>query len=282
MFTFVLIDEIIKNSLKEDINYIDKATDLLIGDDDIKEAVIVTKQGGVVSGLDVAKRVFEMLDNNIVIKKYLNDGDCVKNNQEVMRIKGNTKAILKGERTALNFLGRMSGISTKTSEYKKLIEGMNVKIADTRKTTPQLRMLEKYSVLKGGGINHRFNLSDGAMIKDNHIEAVGSIKEAVKLVREKAGFMTKIEVETKNLKEVKEALDEDVDIIMLDNMDTDKMKEAVKLIDKRAIVEASGNIDKNNIKDVAKTGVDIISIGGLTHSVKCFDYSLKINKKGTK
>ena len=271
------VDDLIKSALLEDINYIDSTTDLLIDENEISNAYFIAKDDGVISGLDVAIRVFELLDNEVKTTKYFKDGDVVSKGDKIADFMGKTRALLKGERTALNILQHMSGISTYTSHCVELIKGTAASIADTRKTLPCLRALQKYAVMMGGGKNHRYNLSDAAMIKDNHIEAYGSITGAVNALRQKAGHMLKIEVETRNLDELREALQVKADVIMLDNMDCDTMRMAVKINNSQAKLEASGNITMDNIRQVAQTGVDIISLGALTHSVKAFDISMRID-----
>lgn len=271
------VDDIIKTALKEDINYIDMAADNLLEPSQISSAKFLAKAEGVLCGIDVALRVFELL-GGFTFKKYMNDGDKVKKGDIIAEISGPTVLMLKGERTALNLIQHMSGIATMTSEAAALIEGTNATVTDTRKTLPGLRALQKYAVTCGGGKNHRFNLSDAAMLKDNHIDACGSITKAVSTLRAKIGHTVKIEVETRNLEEVAEALTTGCEIIMLDNMDCDTMRKAVEMTAGKALLEASGNITAETIRPVAETGVDIISIGALTHSVKAFDISLKISK----
>ena len=270
------VDELIKNALKEDINYIDTSADLVINEDDMTTAYFEAKADGVLCGLDVALRVFELLDKDFKAKVYIKDGEKVKRGDIIADLTGHTVLLLKGERTALNLLQHMSGIATMTNRAVTLCEGTRASVADTRKTLPGLRSIQKYAVTVGGGRNHRFNLSDAVMLKDNHIDACGSITKAVAKVREKLGHMVKIEVETRNLDEVKEALDTGCEVIMLDNMDLETMKKAVEMTNGKALLEASGNITDETIGNVAKTGVDIISIGALTHSVKAFDISMKI------
>lgn len=271
------IDDIIKKALLEDINYIDMAADNLLPDDQISEAKFLAKADGVLCGVDVALRVFELL-GDFKIEKYMNDGELLKKGDIIAKIEGPTKLLLKGERTSLNLIQHMSGVATMTHEAAELIKGTNATVTDTRKTLPGLRALQKYAVTCGGGKNHRFNLSDAAMLKDNHIDACGSITKAVSTLREKIGHTVKIEVETRNLDEVAEALSTGCEIIMLDNMDCDTMRKAVEMTNGKALLEASGNITAETIRPVAETGVDIISIGALTHSVKAFDISLKISK----
>ena len=270
------IDDIIKRALEEDINYIDVTTDYLIDDSETSNAVFVAKDSGVLAGIDIAAKVFQLIDSNIKVKILIHDGGQVKNGDIIAKISGHTKALLKGERTALNLLQHLSGIATATNKCVKLIEGTKATITDTRKTLPGLRALQKYAVVVGGGKNHRFNLSDGAMLKDNHIDAYGGITGAVEALRGKIGHMVKIEVETRTLEELQEALAVKADVIMLDNMDPAMMKKAVEITAGRAKLEASGNVTEANIRAIAETGVDIISLGALTHSVKCFDISMKI------
>ena len=272
------VDEIIVNALKEDINYVDVASDYLIPEDQRDNAYFVAKADGVLCGLSVAMRVFALLDDTFEAKLYKHDGDKVQKGDLIAEFSGKTVLLLKGERTALNLLQHMSGIATATAAAVELVKGTNAQITDTRKTLPGLRALQKYAVTCGGGKNHRFNLSDGAMLKDNHIDAGGGITNAVNALRGKLGHMVKIEVETRDLAEVREALTAGADIIMLDNMSNEMMREAVKIIDGRAKTEASGGITLETIAEVAKTGVDIISLGALTHSVKAFDISMKMKK----
>lgn len=272
------VDDIIKTALNEDINYIDSTADLLIPEDSISSAYFQTKASGVIAGLEVALRVFTILDPEMKIECSFKDGDEVKNGDIIAEFTGHTRLMLKAERTALNLLQHMSGIATYTNKCVKLVEGTNASIADTRKTLPGLRALQKYAVTAGGGRNHRYNLTDAAMLKDNHIDAYGGITAAVTALRKKAGHMLQIEVETRNLDEVQEAVNCGVNVIMLDNMDCPTMAEAVKLVNGRAKLEASGNITLGNIAEVAKTGIDIISLGALTHSVQAFDISMKWKK----
>ena len=273
------IDDLITKAISEDIEYIDVTTDHLIEENQVDEAYFVAKQAGIVAGLDVAMRVFEMLDPSFEKKVYKKDGDFVEIGEKIVDFKGHTQALLKGERTALNLMQFMSGIATKTHEACKEVEGYDCRIVDTRKTLPGLRPLSKYAVLVGGGTNHRYNLSDGVMLKDNHIDAGGGITKTVAKVRSKISFMTKIEVETRTLEEVQEAIDAKADVIMLDNMDNEMMKQAVQMINHQALVEASGNMSIERLKSVASCGVDIISIGALTHSVQAFDISMKFYQK---
>ena len=265
------VDDLIKNAIKEDINYIDVATDYLLDENEESEAIFVAKADGVLCGIDVAMRVFRLLDDSFTCVLHKKDGDEIKNGELIAELKGKTVRLLKGERTALNLIQHMSGIATITKECVKETVGTNATIADTRKTLPGLRSLQKYAVTCGGGRNHRYNLSDCAMLKDNHIDAKGGITPAVKALREKIGHTVKIEVETRTLDEVKEALTAGADIIMLDNMSNETMAEAVKIVDGKALLEASGNLTKERLRSVAELGGDILSIGALTHSVTAFD-----------
>ncbi|PAB56915.1 carboxylating nicotinate-nucleotide diphosphorylase [Anaeromicrobium sediminis] len=278
MYNKFLVEKIIKNGLIEDMNYGDTTTDILIDDDSISEALMIAKEDGVIAGLPIAEAVFQLLDQDIEFYPIKKDGDRVKKGDHIARIKGNTKNILKGERLSLNLIQRMSGIASKAREYADLVGEYNTRVVDTRKTTPGLRMLEKYAVRVGGCYNHRFNLSDAVMIKDNHIKAVGGIKEAVERTRENIPHTMKIEVEVTCLGELKEALEARSDIIMLDNMDIETMKEAVEITNDRAILEASGNIKIERLKSIAEIGVHVISVGALTHSVNAMDISLIIVK----
>lgn len=270
------VDDIITRALKEDINYVDVASDYLIPECQRDEAYFIAKADGVLCGLSVALRTFELLDNTFEAKIYKQDGDKVQKGDLIAEFSGKTVLLLKGERTALNLLQHMSGIATATAKAVELVEGTNAQITDTRKTLPGMRALQKYAVVCGGGKNHRFNLSDGAMLKDNHIDAGGGITNAVAALRGKLGHMVKIEVETRNLDEVREAVAAGADIIMLDNMPNDMMREAVTIIGGEAKTEASGGITLETLAEVAKTGVDIISLGALTHSVQAFDISMRM------
>ena len=273
------VDNIITTALMEDINYIDEAADNLIPEEHRSSAYYVAKDTGVVCGIEVAKRVFELAGGDVVFNILMKDGTKVKKGDIIATLEGSTLTLLKGERTALNLLQHMSGIATATNKCVELVAGTKASVTDTRKTLPGLRALQKYSVTVGGGKNHRFNLSDAAMLKDNHIDAYGGITPAVTALREKIGHTVKIEVEVRTLDELKEALENKVEIIMLDNMTNDDMKKAVEITAGRALLEASGNVTADNIRSVAETGVDIISLGALTHSVKCFDISMKIKKQ---
>ena len=264
------------NALREDMPLGDITTDNIISEESVTRATFLAKQDAVIAGLIVAKQVFSILDKDVEFNTFIKDGDAVKKGDIIAEVKGSTRALLKAERTALNFMQRLSAIATITNKYVKLVEGTGVKVTDTRKTTPGLRLQEKYAVSCGGGSNHRFSLSDGVLIKDNHIAAAGGIKNAVEAVRKSIPHTVKIEVETESLEEVQEALDCGADIIMLDNMTNDQMIQAVKLINKRALVEASGNVSEETIVGIAKTGVDIISVGKLTHSANSVDISMNI------
>lgn len=272
------IDDIIKTALLEDINYVDVTTDYLVDDDRVSTARYVAKDSGILCGIDIALRVFTLLDENASFEVYIHDGEEVKKGDIIARITAKTRALLKGERTALNIIQHMSGIATATNRCVKLVEGTKASIADTRKTLPGLRVLQKYAVTVGGGRNHRYNLSDCAMLKDTHLDAYGSMTGAVNALREKMGHTVKIEVEVGTIEELNEALGLGVEIIMLDNMSCEAMAEAVKITNGRALLEASGNVTAETIRPIAETGVDIISLGALTHSVKAFDISMKIDK----
>ena len=270
------VDDIIKTALQEDINYLDTTTDLMIPATARSTARFMAKAEGVVCGLEVALRVFELLDPTFSYEIRLPEGSRVAYGDIIAELEGSTRCLLKGERTALNLLQHMSGVASATDRYVRLVEGTRAAITDTRKTLPGLRALQKYAVTVGGGKNHRFNLSDGAMLKDNPIDAAGGIPQAVAAIREKLGHMVKLEVETRNLDEVRQALEAGADVIMLDNMDGPTMKAAVDLVAGRALLEASGGITDETLRAVAETGVDIVSIGALTHSVKALDISMKI------
>lgn len=272
----IYIDNIIETALAEDINYMDVTTDNLLDDTHRSEAYYVAKDDGVLCGIEIAKRVFELTGGDVDFQIKINDGEHVKKGDIIAVMTGSTRTLLKGERTALNILQHMSGIATATNRCTELVKGTNAMVTDTRKTLPGLRALQKYAVTVGGGKNHRYNLSDGAMLKDNHLDAYGGITPAVTALREKIGHMVKIEVEVRNLEELAEALECGVEVIMLDNMSCEDMKKAVEITEGRALLEASGNVTLANIRDVALTGVNIISLGALTHSVNCFDISMKI------
>ena len=273
------IDDLIRRAITEDINYIDVTTDYLIPEESVSIARLISKDSGIVAGIEIGMRVFELLDHRVEYKILKPDSSAVSKGDIIAELKGSTATLLKGERTALNLMQHMSGIATETNKCVKLIEGTHATIAETRKTLPGLRPIQKYAVVVGGGVNHRYNLSDAAMLKDNHIDAYGSLTKAVEALRAKVGHMVKIEVETRTLDELDEALRIGADVIMLDNMDCATMKKAVEITNGRAKLEASGNITYENIRAVAETGVDIISLGALTHSVKCFDISMRIQSK---
>lgn len=269
------IDKIVLNALEEDMPYGDVTTDNLIPENDVTEAKFIAKAEGVIAGMPVAARVFELIDNRISIEIFKNDGDKVAKGDIIAILRGPTAGILKGERTALNLMQRLSGIATRTSVFAELVKDYKVSVVDTRKTTPGLRYLEKYAVRCGGGRNHRYSLSDAVMLKDNHIAAGGGIIPAVEKVRANIPHTVKIEVEVEDMEMVREAVEARADIIMLDNMNEAAMAEAVKYIDGRALVEASGDVTEERIRAIAETGVDIISIGRITHSVKALDISLR-------
>ncbi len=271
------LDELIKNALMEDINYIDTTADLVIPEQQRGSAYFIAKASGVLCGIDAAMRVFRLLDDSFACTVHFHDGDRLSKGDVICEFSGNMRCLLKGERTALNLIQHMSGIATETARCVELVKGTQAAITDTRKTLPGLRALQKYAVTVGGGKNHRYNLSDGAMLKDNHIDACGGIAGAVATLRARLGHMVKIEVETRNLDEVKQALAAGADIIMLDNMDCPTMKEAVAIVGGKALLEASGGITHDTLREVAETGVDIISIGALTHSVQAFDISMRIS-----
>ncbi len=271
------LDDLIKNALKEDINYIDTTADLVIPEDQRGQAYFVAKASGVLCGIDAAMRVFRLLDDSFECTVHFRDGDKLSKGDVICEFSGNMRCLLKGERTALNLIQHMSGIATETARCVEIVNGTRAAITDTRKTLPGLRAIQKYAVTVGGGKNHRYNLSDGAMLKDNHIDACGGIAGAVNTLRSKLGHMVKIEVETRDLDEVKQALESGADIIMLDNMDCDTMKKAVEIVNGKALLEASGGITHDTLREVAETGVDIISIGALTHSVQAFDISMRIS-----
>ncbi|MEG0856309.1 MAG: carboxylating nicotinate-nucleotide diphosphorylase [Terrisporobacter sp.] len=274
MINFLIVDKIIKDALIEDIPQEDISTNSVISEDSISTVDLICKEEGITAGLEVFERVFHIL-GKVEVEFLKKDGDKIYPGDKVALLKGNTRHLLQGERVALNLLQRMSGIATLTNKYVKEIEHTSTKLLDTRKTTPNLKILEKYAVKVGGGHNHRFNLSDGVMLKDNHIAAAGGITNAVKLCRENSSFVRKIEVETESLEMVVEALEAKADIIMLDNMNLNTAKQAVEMIGDKAIIEFSGNVRLENIKSIAEIGVDFISVGALTHSVKNLDLSMK-------
>lgn len=268
-------DRLIRQALEEDITNEDVTTDAIMRERISGRVELIAKADGVICGLAVFARAFEILDAQTKVSFKVKDGDKIRKGQLLAEVEGDIRALLSGERVALNFLQRMSGIATYTADMVKLLEGSKTRLLDTRKTTPNMRVFEKYAVRTGGGCNHRFNLSDGVLIKDNHIGAAGGITRAVRLAREYAPFVRKIEVEVENLEECKEALDAGADVIMLDNMSIEDMKAAVKLIGGRALTECSGNITRENAKAIAETGVDFVSSGALTHSAPILDLSMK-------
>ena len=268
-------DPLILSALREDITSEDVSTNAVMRGPQLGEVQLICKQDGVLCGMDIFERTFILLDDATKIEKYAKDGDEVKKGQLLATITGDIRVLLSGERTALNYLQRMSGIATYTRETAKLLEGTKTTLLDTRKTTPNMRIFEKYAVRVGGGCNHRYNLSDGILLKDNHIGAAGSITKAVQMAKEYAPFVRKIEIETETLDQVKEAADAGADIIMLDNMDAETMKKAVEIIAGRAQTECSGNVTKENIKNITDAGVDFVSSGALTHSAPILDLSLK-------
>ena len=272
----ILIDKIIEQALLEDIGTGDITTEFIIPSNLKAKGIIKTSEEGVVAGLDIACLVFQKLDSEIIFQEKTKDGKKVARGKELAEITGPARTILKGERVALNFLQRMSGIATITSKFCQEVKDFPVRIVDTRKTTPGLRMLEKYAVRMGGGHNHRFGLYDAVLIKDNHIAVAGGIKSAVNSVRKQISHTVKIEVEVENLSQLQEALEMKVDIVMLDNMSLDMMREAVNIAKGKVLIEASGGITLDNVREVAQTGVDLISIGALTHSVKSLDISMEI------
>lgn len=268
-------DKLIMQALEEDITSEDITTNAVMRHPQQGEVQLLCKQDGVIAGLDVFKRVFELLDETTQVVFYVKDGDAVKKGDLLAVVKGDIRVLLSGERTALNYLQRMSGIATYTRSIADLLKGSKTKLLDTRKTTPNNRIFEKYAVKVGGGYNHRYNLSDGVLLKDNHIGAAGGVKEAVTMAKEYAPFVRKIEVEVENLDMVREAVEAGADIIMLDNMTPEVMKQAVELIDGRAQTECSGNITKENIQKIREIGVDFVSSGALTHSAPILDISMK-------
>lgn len=268
-------DKLILMALQEDITSEDVTTNAIMPEKVLGKVDLICKGEGVIAGLAVFARTFELLDKDIEITFMAKDGDKVNKGDLLAKVKGDIRVLLSGERVALNYLQRMSGIATYTNQVVNLLAGSKTKLLDTRKTTPNMRIFEKYAVTVGGGNNHRYNLSDGILLKDNHIGAAGSVKKAIELARAYAPFVRKIEVETENLDMVKEALEARADIIMLDNMSIDMMEEAIKLIDGKAQTECSGNVTKENIQALAKIGVEFISSGALTHSAPILDLSLK-------
>lgn len=269
------VDPLLLNALREDITSDDVSTNSVMPFAQTGEADLICKQDGIICGLQIFERVFTLLDDAVETEVFVSDGDRVSNGQVVAKVRGDIRTLLCGERTALNYLQRMSGIATDTHAAASLLEGTNIKLLDTRKTSPNNRIFEKYAVRTGGGNNHRYNLSDGVLLKDNHIGAAGSVQTAVRMAKEYAPFVRKIEVETESIAMVKEAVEAGADIIMLDNMTIEQMKEAIRWIDGRAEIEVSGNVTKEKIADLASLGVDYISSGALTHSAPILDFSLK-------
>ena len=274
----ILIDKIVEKALLEDIGTGDITSEFIIPSNIKAKGIIKTSEEGVVAGLDIACLIFKKLDSEIIFQEKIKDGTKVARGKVLAEITGPARTILKGERVALNFLQRMSGIATITSKFCQQVKGLPVRIVDTRKTTPGLRILEKYAVRMGGGYNHRFGLYDAVLIKDNHIAVAGGIKSAVNSVRKQISHTVKIEVEVENLSQLQEALKMQVDIVMLDNMDLGTMKEAVKMAKGKSIIEVSGGITLGKVREIAQTGVDLISVGVLTHSVKSLDISMEILK----
>ena len=268
-------DQLIREALREDISSEDVTTNSVMKEAVKGEVDLICKQDGIIAGLDVFRRVFQLLDEKTEAEFYCADGDEVKKGQLMGKVTGDIRVLLSGERVALNYLQRMSGIASYTHSVAKLLKGSGTKLLDTRKTTPNMRIFEKYAVRVGGGYNHRYNLSDGVLLKDNHIGAAGSVARAVKMAKEYAPFVRKIEVEAENLDMVKEAVEAGADIIMLDNMSPEEMKEAIRVIGGRAETECSGNVTKENIGRLVSLGVDYISSGALTHSAPILDISLK-------
>lgn len=270
------LDSLIKTAFEEDLPYGDVTTDALISENKQGKGIITAKEEGVFAGGYVVREVYSMLDPKVGVTLLAKEGDSVLKDQDVIKVEGPLNSILKGERIALNFLQRLSGIAGETQKYVKKTRGTETKITDTRKTTPGLRALEKKAVQAGGGINHRFSLSDHVLIKDNHILAAGGVEAAVKACRKGLSHTVKIQVEVKNLCELSQAVKANADMILLDNMTNQEMKEAVEFTDGRAVLEASGNVTLERVQEIARTGVDIISVGALTHSVKAMDYSLNL------
>ncbi len=272
---FLGLDDFLRNALAEDLGTGDITTQSCISESAVSKGAFKAKEAGVLCGVLILKRVFELLDPAVKVDVLKNDGEAVEKGDIIAEIHGPSRSILSGERVALNILQRLSGIATRTHEAARQVKGTKALVTDTRKTTPGLRVLEKYAVKVGGGSNHRFNLSDGVLIKDNHIRAAGGIINAVAAVRKNAPHTLKIEVETESMRDIEDALEAKADIIMLDNMSISEMAKAVEFIAGRALVEASGNMGDRNLREVAETGVDLISVGALTHTVRALDISLK-------
>ena len=268
-------DHLIMEALKEDISSEDVSTNAVMKEYVKGEVELICKEDGIIAGLDVYARVFELLDEKTETTLYCKDGEAVKKGQLLGKVTGDIRVLLSGERVALNYLQRMSGIATYTHSVAELLKGSKTKLLDTRKTTPNMRIFEKYAVRAGGGFNHRYNLSDGVLLKDNHIGAAGGVKEAILAAKEYAPFVRNIEIEVENLEMVKEAADAGADIFMLDNMSPEEMKEAIRIINGRAETECSGNVTRENIRQVTEVGVDYISSGALTHSAPILDISMK-------
>ena len=268
-------DRLIRQALEEDITSEDISTNAVMPEYQKGQVELICKQDGIVAGMGVFRRVFELLDDTVSFDLRVKDGDQVSSGDLMAVVTGDIRALLSGERTALNYLQRMSGIATYTHAIAEMLEGSKTTLLDTRKTTPNMRIFEKYAVKVGGGSNHRFNLSDGVMLKDNHIGAAGSIAKAVQMAREHASFVHKIEVEVEDLEMVRQAADAGADIIMLDNMSPEEMREAIRIIDGRALTECSGNVTRENIRNLIDVGVDYVSSGALTHSAPIMDISLK-------
>ena len=268
------VDHLIMEALREDISSEDVTTNAVMKEAVAGEVELICKQDGIIAGLEIFRRVFELLDKTVKVEFYCKDGDEVKNGQLMGKVIGDIRVLLSGERVALNYLQRMSGIATYTHEVASLLEGTGITLLDTRKTTPNMRIFEKYAVTVGGGRNHRYNLSDGVLLKDNHIGAAGGVKEAIQMAKDYAPFVRKIEIEVENLDMVREAIEAGADIIMLDNMSTEDMKEAVLIVKGRAKTECSGNVTKENIARLKEVGVDYVSSGALTHSAPILDISL--------
>ena len=268
-------DPLILQALREDISSEDVTTNAVMPEKKMGTVELICKQDGIIAGLEVFERTFQLLDPQTQVEFYAKDGDAVKNKQLLAKVTGDIRVLLSGERTALNYLQRMSGIATYTRGVADLLEGTKTKLLDTRKTTPNNRIFEKYAVTVGGGYNHRYNLSDGVLLKDNHIDAAGGVRQAVEAAKAYAPFVRKIEVEVENMDMVREAVEAGADIIMLDNMTHEQMAEAVAYIDGRAETECSGNITKENVKAITDIGVDYVSSGALTHSSPILDVSLK-------
>lgn len=271
---WLLVEENVRKALNEDLQFGDVTTESIVVSDKLAKVDIIAKEDGIIAGTEVFIMVFKIL-GDVDVKFLVKDGHSVKKGEVFGEVTGDAKKILMGERVALNFMQRMCGIATLTREFVKKLEGTKTRLLDTRKTTPNMRLFEKYAVKVGGGTNHRFGLNDGVMIKDNHIEAAGGIKNAISMARTNSPFVRKIEVEVECIEQLEEALEAKADIIMLDNMDLNMLKQAVELIDNKAEIEASGNVTLDTIEEIAKTGVDFISTGAVTHSFKVLDISMK-------